>query len=872
MQSKRKIAQIKEVIEFNSDKVVELSNEIKELRVVNAQLMNIDRINQYLLDISIYMKKELFNESTAIFVKVDAELEKLKETDQHTTTTYFHNLVTNKKNEFLYLMKEKMFSIMFDVFVEKYDSQSFSIGENSSKDAFNFQEDTPQFIYYTKCVYAASKKASNPIIKFSTIDIDVFNEKLGNIDGMIDLFFDQGVYNYLANETHNNPNLQPVDDVKFIEIVLSAKKSGLLHVMLEELSRVLGTKIKQLLERYLKFLITIFNDKNLYIKFKYNKEKNDIKDLYMLFGEMSDVEFIDMFIENFFKIIISVWQKVAILLRSDDNKDKNHFNKIFEMFFSALKVFVENVFLPKTLASVVDMDISMLADRIRKKFRVDLDSLVYLMNRTHNHFIKLANKFIEFIQETQREKLVNIHLEGFEDAIIFKIKSRIQQIYDSLIAANINNFDKIEQKIDLVKTEVKHMCSKQRICEDSPYSRTLINRRYTIVIVNNFERFLNDMQLLLNSNLAKNEFAFKNFMYFTNKALFDYAIVLETHIFGTKLYTDSIKHASETYYKTFLKKAKHEIFPELSSISTAKSKLQSFIEDQSYNSSKIVLVKFWTDKDLIEYFERCLIVMNQLYNFSKSFVVHLINIWKYLDVAVLDKISRRLDINLDLLDHKKDLKDVKNAIIKKGVDRDIAKKLTAKVELTMDEHVIMLVHHYFLYRSLALNLLFVLKLNLDYMIYSLFEQSLDALNKLPESEKKFFSTSTQIFEFKNLLTSFDKMSSPYLQNDTITAYFTYNTVELLFSQLHRFILYAKQVFRENRKYVKNYYLEYCNLLCELNLTRLNRELIYNLSKNYKFLKKLIDAESEEDVDEVMVDFGYSEHDTEIELTKASLKR
>ncbi len=190
--------------------------------------------------------------------------------------------------------------------------------------------------------------------------------------------------------------------------------------------------------------------------------------------------------------------------------------------------------------------------------------------------------------------------------------------------------------------------------------------------------------------------------------------------------------------------------------------------------------------------------------------------------------------------------------------------------MTLEENILLVIHYYYFLRNKTLDLLLYLKFNFDYMIFSVFEESSDRLKKLKEKDKRFFNSSEQIFEFKKLMMSYNKMAKNYLAGERLKRFFVLNSLDYFYKRLHKFIFEIKPVFLENKKYLKNYYVEFSKILLEMDIMKCYRKEIEENSQNYKLLKKLISAEDEEEVEEIGIDFCLEDNADELELAKESI--
>jgi len=73
------------------------------LNEINQELSTIDKLNENLLDISIFMKKELFLQSAFLFKSIREKMKFLKTKElKIITINYFEKVVDKKENEYFY--------------------------------------------------------------------------------------------------------------------------------------------------------------------------------------------------------------------------------------------------------------------------------------------------------------------------------------------------------------------------------------------------------------------------------------------------------------------------------------------------------------------------------------------------------------------------------------------------------------------------------------------------------------------------------------------------------------------------------------------------------------------------------------------------
>lgn len=61
-------------------------------------------------------------------------------------------------------------------------------------------------------------------------------------------------------------------------------------------------------------------------------------------------------------------------------------------------------------------------------------------------------------------------------------------------------------------------------------------------------------------------------------------------------------------------------------------------------------------------------------------------------------------------------------------------------------------------------MVFFLKINFDFLIYSFFENSTEDIKNLTNEEKKFYNISGQIFEFKKLMSGYNEIAKLYIDD------------------------------------------------------------------------------------------------------------
>ena len=77
--------------------------------------------------------------------------------------------------------------------------------------------------------------------------------------------------------------------------------------------------------------------------------------------------------------------------------------------------------------------------------------------------------------------------------------------------------------------------------------------------------------------------------------------------------------------------------------------------------------------------------------------------------------------------------------------RSILRKVDAGLDLPFRENIVVVFKFYFDIRRMLVDLFHYLKFNFDFLLYSLFEESLESLESLSEYDRRFFNTSQQIF-------------------------------------------------------------------------------------------------------------------------------
>lgn len=95
-------------------------------------------------------------------------------------------------------------------------------------------------------------------------------------------------------------------------------------------------------------------------------------------------------------------------------------------------------------------------------------------------------------------------------------------------------------------------------------------------------------------------------------------------------------------------------------------------------------------------------------------------------------------------------------------------------------------------------------------------------------------------------------------------------MDLFFRRLHRFIFEVRPVFLQNQKAIKNYYLEFCRILLKMDMMRNYQKEIFEKTENYKLMKKLLLAETEEEVSEIGIFYNLDIKDEEMQLAKQSI--
>ena len=879
IQSKRKIKHSKEIFNFNSNKLKLLNKEIYELSTISEELIILDKLNEDLLDIAIFMKKELFLQSSSIFIKIKNKMITLKKHEEkNSTINYFEKIVDKKEKEFLYLLKERLFNMIFDVFLEKYDKDYFIIFEEKNKNVeIKFEKETLYFKYFEDFIknykYDGLKYYSE-----NNLNVKTFNSNLFKIKDMIKLFFDQKVFIFLNKELENSSNINILDDFKLIEIIKAANEIDLLENLLKDFIETLDFKMMHYFIKYLKFLFFIF--KNTQNVSKFNSNKNtDFNNNYFILYNLRDLGFLEIFMNLLMKLIIIFFQKISFIFKIQTNFNSKAFDTIIEKFFDKFKLFIENFFLSKNMITNFNNDIFSLAELLRKKFEFNHTHLFILLNKINPHFNFLIEKFCKFINQPEKSQIIKMYYGKFEDALFFKFKIKISKIYEKVISNN-KKFNKIEKKNLKFKNSKSNVFNnKTNMSEiikisnklDSKFFEGITKKKYSINIINNFKKLSNDLYFFFKSNLIKENRFYKEFLNIYNKIILDVFKTIKYNILTKKSFMEILKFKKEAYFRQNLKKIKKALFEELNVENYTKTRLESFLEiPDHFDFSKISINKFWKEENKIGFYEKVFICFYEFYKNEKLMVNFLLSLWNYLDVEMLNKISLTLNITFDLEDSRKDLKTAKNAIDRSGKIDNLIKKIEAKVDLTFEENIILVIYSYFKFRDLILDLMFFLKFNFDYLIFSFFEDSSKFLNKLSEKEKNFFNTQSQIFEFKKLMMSYNKMTKNYIDDDKLQKYFVINSLDYFYKRFHKFIFEIKPIFLENRKLIKEYYLGFSEILASMDILKFYHKEIINKSQNYKLMKKLLSVEQIDNLQEIGITFGLEEDAEELEFAKQSI--
>lgn len=885
MQSKRKIIQSREIMKFNFSKLKKLKNEIFELSSILEELSILDKLNEDLLDITKFIKNELFLQCSLIFIKIKEEMNFLKEKkEDNSTLIYFEKIVDKKEKEFLYLLKERSFTIIFDVFIEKYNKDYFSIFEQKTEESdLQFETDTLNFKYFEDFII----NYKNDYTKYynnSSLNLKYFNKELFKIKEMINLFFDINVFTFLEKELENSRNIDFLEDYKILEIIKSANKLNLIDILINDLLQGFDFKLTQYFLKFSKFLIYVFRDSSNVAKIKSNINFNFNND-YFILANLQDICFSELFVNCLMKLIIIFWQKIGFIFRISEKFDRKNFNKIFEKFFDVLKVYVENFFFSKNMITFFNSDIFSYSEILRKKFNFNHTHIFFLINKMNPHLNLLIKKFCKFIGQPEKSKIINIHLENFEDSLFLKFKLKIQNIYERNIFNN-KNFNKIEKKGKVTfNKDTKEIFHKNTNMiniikynsnsdKNSKFFEGISQKKYSIKVINDFNKFCRDLNFFLETNLVQNNFIYKQFLQFYNRAIFDIIKIINKNIKRNKNFKVILEYKKEQYFKQNIKKIKKFLFSNISNSKkgSIKNKLESFLEiDHKFDFKKIKIDKFYTTQTKIEFYEKCFISFQEFYKNENFFIKFLLTMWNYLDVKTLNLLSLSLNITFELEDTKQDLKAAKQAIIRNNKSDSIVKKLEARVDLTFEENIILVIYYYFAFRDIIIELLFFLKFNFDFMIFEFFEESSLSLGKLNDYDKKFFNTSGQIFEFKKLMMSFNKIAKNYITDDKLKKYFFYKSLDLFYSRFHKFIFEIKLIFLDNKKYIKNYYLEFSKILASLDIMDFYKEEINENSQNYKLMKKLLFAQDIDEIDEIGITFGLDENSDELSMAKDSIK-
>ena len=880
LQSKRKIKHSQEIFNFNSNKLKLLNKEIYELSSISEELIILDKLNEDLLDIAIFMKKELFLQSSAIFIKIREKMIVLKKNEEkNSTINYFEKIVDKKEKEFLYLLKERLFNMIFDVFVEKYDKDYFMIFEEKHKEMdLKFEKETLYFKYFEEFILNY-KYNGLKYYNEGTLNIKSFNKNLSKINEMIKLYFDPSVFIFLNKELDNSSNISMLEDFKLIEIIKASDKVDLLDKLLVDLIECLDFKLNQYFLKFVKFLFYIFRDTQNVSKLNINKNIDYNNDYFILYN-LRDIGFLEIFTNCLMKLIIIFFQKIAFIFKIQENFNSKAFNQIIEKFFDKFKLFIENFFFPKDMITDFNHNIHSLAEHLRKKFEFNHTHLYILLNKINPHFHYLIDKFSVFIDQNEKSKIIKIYYEKFEDSLFFKFKLKIIKIYEKEISNN-KSFDKIEKKNnnfkDLVTDNIfinnTNMSDliKYSNKQNSKFFEGITKKKYSISIINKFKKFTQDLNFFLQTNLIKENRIYKQFLQLYNKVFLDIFKVIDYNILTKQSFQDILKFKKESYFRQNLKKIKKALFEELNVENYSKTRLESFLEiPEKFDFINMDIEKFWKNENKIEFYENVFICFYEFYKNEKLIVNFLLSMWNYLDVEMLNKISLTLNITFDLEDSRQDLKTAKNSIERSGKMDNLIKKIEAKVDLTFEENILLIIYSYFKFRDIILDLMFFLKLNFDYLIFSFFEDSSKSLSKLNENEKKYFNTSNQIFEFKKLMMSYNKMAKNYIDDDKLQKYFVINTLDFFYQRFHKFIFEIKPIFIENKKLIKEYYLEFSEILASMDIFKFYHQEIINKSQNYKLMKKLLSVEKIDNIQEIGITFGLEENAEELEFAKQSM--
>ena len=80
-------------------------------------------------------------------------------------------------------------------------------------------------------------------------------------------------------------------------------------------------------------------------------------------------------------------------------------------------------------------------------------------------------------------------------------------------------------------------------------------------------------------------------------------------------------------------------------------------------------------------------------------------------------------------------------------------------------------------------------------------------------------------------------------------------MDLFFRRFHKFIFEVRPAFLDKPKALKNYYLEFCRILSKMKITQPFKDELFERAENYKLMKKLVMAETEEELSEIGIFFN-----------------
>lgn len=790
-QNNRRVAQAKSFLNFNSEQLRTLTEEIRVLRSFNEGLQQIETLNDMMIEFSIYMKRGLLWDSAKICRRIDIKIKLFRDsvgrdnTILISATEYFARQLKTKKEELFYILREELYRLLYEGLIERVDTQNFSLWTAEAVD----DPTTPIFLIHSPLYEFFEDGIINDFTlpPVSLDNLSSLHTRLSQSHqihtALTELLFDSDIFSIIRTSLSDNFAVDLQNEPKIFEVMSSTREAMLQEKLFSQLPGSIDNKIPIYIAKTLRFFIfTVQNH-----QFWAGAESSEGDDL-------TGIDSILSLGSHFCRAITVFLQRLTIVLKAGEQKKPSFIFTIFEKILDHFKYTMERLLAPSEERRATD-DLSTALGQLRAFLPLSPTTYFILTAQFQLHLSQTMERTAILLDLPRLGEQFGSLMDIIGQYLTSLFIGRVERGFETQVVSNkrLEEFSKFEIKA----VEADPAGFTERLTGNAAYSAFLLQKKTSIELYTVYRSFFRSLSISLITATSHDQ-AVNNKLFNLGNKLLGHFVNLHNQRFMNHPIFQSCSDLRLPYWKDL---RQHVIF-QLAFVSK-----EEIFKDDIPVFEQPPRKNFWNSTEEFEFYEKAFIALGALYSFFIELRTSVLCFWSHQPEKNLQPVAVFLGVSFSFDNRVVELYSAHRTAQSQGLNLKLKEKFRTQ-SLTFEENFLLFLLILFDVGDIIANVFLHLKYNFDLMLSSFFgleEQMLPLGAPL-------VLKSIQIHEFRSLLLSFDRLFARYMPRGELAQLFRTNSLRLFYARLHDHLVQQSSCFVVEEKTLRAYYFSFRDVL------------------------------------------------------------